>query len=142
MPSLRKIEVPKPLKMVVNKEEQEFGLFELIEHFVRTQSAYNDDGAGIKSALVLLDRIEKARKEAEELKKSLSMKEDGEEAAQELTPKPMILDEEDYQRLLKTIQKPHKLRNQMTGEMVSGYPITPAHIFGDYIKAVEEAEKI
>jgi hypothetical protein len=142
MPSLRKIEVPKPLKLVIGEKEQEFGLFELIEHFVRTQSSYNDDGAGIKSALVLLDRIEKARKEAAELKESLSVKEGGEEAAQEITPKPLVLDEEDYQRLLKTIQKPHKLRNQMTGEMISGYPITPAHIFGDCVKAVEEAEKV
>ena len=134
MADIRKIKIPNPIKMAFQGQEQEYTFFNFIQHFMDTQPAYNDDAPGIKAALILDARMATARKEAEETA--------GEKEAVEVTgPTELMLDEPDWQRLNAAVQSPKKLRRQ-DGQEVSGYPFTPARIFGEFIEAIEKAEKV
>ena len=142
MPDLRKIQIPNSIKMAFQGQEQEYTFFMFVQHFMDTQPAYNDDAAGIKAGLVLDSRMREAMKEAQEHAESVAAKEGGEEAPANPQPKELLLDEPDWMRLNNTVQSPSKLKRQDTGQEVSGYPFTPARIFGEFIEAIEKAEKV
>jgi len=142
MADIRKIKIPTPIKMAFQGQEQDYVFFAFVQHFLDTQPAYNDDAAGIKAALILDARMRDAVKQAEELSESLAAKEGAEEEAKEAKQvTELMLDEPDWQRLNAAVQNPQKLRRQ-DGVEVSGYPFTPARIFGDFIEAIEKAEKV